>query len=84
MTAPGPKGQDEFVVLVSDRPRTFASAGLRETGAFGEFPLDVLRQNNQASNARPGLLAGEPTCLGQADCSPNYGAVRFLIEEISP
>jgi len=84
MIAPGPAGRDEFVVLVSDQPRTFTSAGLKKTGVFGEFPINALRQVYEVGNAKPGLLAGEPTCLGKPDCSSNYGAVKFSIEETTP
>lgn len=77
MTAEGPAGSDHFIVIVSKHPRDFSQAGLKKTGQFSEFALDLVKSNSDTNT-----LAGSPVCAAAGDCSAAYGAASFSIEEV--
>ena len=80
MTAGGPSGTDHFVAIVSENPRNFSAAGLRNVDPFGEFPPDVAAKLAAQAGSAP-LFAGTPVCPKEP-CSPRYGAAIFSIEEV--
>lgn len=73
MVAGGPPGTNQFVALVSEFPRDFSAAGLKQIESFAEIPLDV---------ATGPALSGKPVCPDNKQCSGAYGAATFSIEEI--
>ena len=81
MTAQGPTGIDHFVAIVSDQPRDFSAAGLKERDSFAEFPPDTAALYRSYVGTQP-LFAGKAICTPNADCSQAYGAAVFSIEEI--
>jgi hypothetical protein len=83
MVAGGPPGTNEFIALVSDRPRDFGQVGLTKVGPFAEFSLDNLASLFRTGGGNAAVLAGTPVCAPAAPCSASYGAARFTIEEIN-
>lgn len=82
MTAGGPPGIDEFVALVSERPRDFGQIGLTKVGPFAEFSLDNVAAQFRSNSGKTAVLAGTPSCEPGSPCSAAYGAARFTIEEV--
>lgn len=82
MTAAGPPGMDQFVVMVSENPRDFADVGLIKVGPFAEFPLVGVARLMETSPSQA-ALAGKPICASKGHCSTAYGAARFSIEEVN-
>jgi serine/threonine protein kinase len=82
ITAAGPPGTNHFVAFVSDRPRDFAAAGLKDLQPFSEFPFDVAERLSLKHAGPQPLLAGTPVCPGTSACPDGYGAAVFSIEEI--
>lgn len=83
MTAGGPPGTNEFVALVSERPRDFGQIGLTKVGPFAEFALDNLAAMFRSNPGNTPVLAGTPVCAPGGPCSAAYGAARFTIEEVN-
>ena len=84
LDVPGPAGTDHFVAIVSDVPRSFASAGLLAGDPFSEFPIARVRQLQQSYTGSTPLFAGTPDCATAPACSPAYGATKFTIDEVNP
>jgi serine/threonine protein kinase len=82
ITAAGPPGTNHFVAFVSDRPRDFAAAGLKDLQPFSEFPFDVAERLSLAHSGPQPLFAGTPVCPDTGACARDYGAAVFSIEEI--
>jgi serine/threonine protein kinase len=79
--AGGPPGVNRVLVLVSPRPRDFATAGLRLGEPFSEFSQSAL----QAAIAKDGsaVLAGQARCIeGAAGCDTSFGAAMFEVIEV--
>lgn len=85
MDAAGPPGTDQFVVIVSDSPRDFTSAGIKPSEPFAEFPLTATMQPGQENGTTTPVFAGKADCpAGQKSaCSESFGAAMFSIEEIT-
>jgi hypothetical protein len=83
MTAGGPPGTNEFIALVSERPRDFKQIGLAKVGPFAELSLDNLAELIRSNTGNTAVLAGTPICASGSACSPSYGAARFTIEEVN-
>ena len=81
MGVAGPPGVDEFVVILSDVPRDFSTAGLVVGELFGEFPIARAADLQREYTGSAPLFAGEPMCESGANCSALYGASSFSIEE---
>lgn len=79
MESAGPPGTNDFLVVVSDAPRDFDATGLKKVDPFAEFPRDKAAQLAAAGGPSPFL--GKPRCTTQ-ECSTNYGAAIFTIEEV--
>ena len=84
MIADGPPGTDHFVVMVSESPREFKNAGLKNKDPFSEFPLAAAARDYAAYSGKTPLFAGKATCPPTANgaCSDSFGAASFSIEEI--
>ena len=82
MTAGGPPGTNQFVAMVSETPRDFANAGLKNAGAFSEFPKERVAGLLRSNAGGEAVLAGAPVCAAGANCPKGYGAARFNIVEI--
>jgi hypothetical protein len=83
MSSEGPSGVNHFVVMVSDQPRDFSGAGLKQGKYFGEFPMNVLRDRFLSSPDAVSILSGNAGCdEAVGACSSAYGAVKFSIEEV--
>jgi hypothetical protein len=83
MTAGGPPGTNEFIALVSERPRNFKQVGLTKVGPFAELSLDNLAALIRSNSGNTAVLAGTPVCASGSPCSAAYGAARFTIEEVN-
>lgn len=85
MMAGGPPGTNEFVALVSERPRDFGQVGLTKVGPFAEFSLENVASMYRSNPGNTAILAGSPICdrAGSGPCSAAYGAARFTIEEVN-
>jgi hypothetical protein len=83
MTAGGPPGTNEFIALVSERPRDFGQIGLTKVGPFAEFSLDQVATLFRSNSGNTAVLAGTPVCPSGGACSAAYGAARFTIEEVN-
>lgn len=81
MESAGPPGINDFLVVVSDVPRDFAASGLKKVDPFAEFPLDKAAQLAGSGSSGPSPFLGKPNCPTR-ECSPNYGAAMFTIEEV--
>lgn len=77
----GPAGVDQIVVIVSDSPRDFSSAGLHKGDLFGSFPIEKAGKLQQAYRGASPLFAGLANCGEAPGCSQTYGASMFSIEE---
>jgi serine/threonine protein kinase len=85
MVAGGPPGTNQFVAMVSDAPRDFHAAGLKDLAPYAEFPLAALAALPPVPEGQAPLLAGKPACDAAAPaCSASYGAAVFSIAEIAP
>ncbi|WBS00580.1 serine/threonine-protein kinase [Pseudoduganella sp. SL102] len=86
MTAAGPPGTNQFVAIVSDRPRDFRGAGLKVLTPFSEFDLGTASNGARVPGTASPLFAGTARCDGvpAAQCSPSYGAAVFSIAEVAP
>jgi serine/threonine protein kinase len=86
MIADGPPGTDHFIVIISENPRDFSSAGLKSIDPFAEFPLDEAVRLYREYDGPVPLFAGKAQCLpsSSSDCTESYGAAVFSIEEIEP
>jgi serine/threonine protein kinase len=84
MGAEGPAGTDQFVVMVSDSPRDFQGAGLKDRNPFAEFPLTEAARLQRAHGGPVPVFAGKASCHGTRTdaCSASFGAAVFSIEEI--
>jgi serine/threonine protein kinase len=83
LTVTGPPGRDQLLVIVSQHPRRFNKAGMRLEGEFGAFPKAAFLQALQKHTGSSALLAGEVDCAKTSrDCSPDYGAAVFEVEEV--
>ncbi|MEO8654939.1 MAG: serine/threonine-protein kinase [Ramlibacter sp.] len=83
MTAGGPPGTNEFIALVSERPRDFRPLGLTKVGPFAEMSVDRVAALLRASSGNTAPLAGSPVCASGGPCPAGYGAARFSIEEVN-
>ena len=81
MIAQGPPGIDHFVAIVSDQPRDFGKAGLKQRDLFAEFSLDSGTLQHPFEGSQP-LYAGKAICAPATDCSHSYGATVFSIKEV--
>lgn len=81
MESAGPPGTNDFLVVVSDAPRDFAASGLKKVDPFAEFPLDKAAQLAASGANGPSPFLGKPNCPTR-ECSSNYGAAIFTIEEV--
>ncbi|GAC1421025.1 MAG: hypothetical protein NVSMB6_22680 [Burkholderiaceae bacterium] len=81
----GPPGVDQFVVMVSDRPRSFSNAGLRQGELFGEFPPDFVARAAPITAHSPPVFAGIAECAQETGtaCPATYGAAKFSISEVT-
>lgn len=86
MSATGPPGTDQLLVMVSEAPRDFSAAGLIPSPPFAEFRLDKGGRIGAATPEAAQRYAGQPRCPGQQDsaCPRAYGAALFSIEEVAP
>ena len=85
MRAEGPPGTNQFVALVSDAPRDFHGAGLKELAPFAEFPLATAALLPPSPAGQGPLFAGKPVCpAATPECSAAYGAAVFSIAEVAP
>jgi Protein kinase domain/Domain of unknown function (DUF4384) len=84
MIADGPPGTDHFLVIVSNYPRDFSSAGLQNFDSFARFaPEDASRLYREYRGSTP-LFAGKAMCeAGTPGCSELYGAAVFSVEEVA-
>ena len=84
MIADGPPGTDQFVAIVSDRPRDFGAAGLTTIDPFAEFPVSQASRLYHSYTGTTPLFAGKAICTPNltSGCSESYGAAVFSIEEI--
>ncbi|MES2070980.1 MAG: serine/threonine-protein kinase [Pseudomonadota bacterium] len=82
LTVQGPAGIDQLLVIVSDSPRDFSSAGFRmHNNDFAEFSAANLGAGNPAGT--PSLHTGTVKCAGNKQpCSEAFGAAMFTIEEV--
>lgn len=82
MTADGPAGSDEFLVIVSDRPRSFSASGMIAVSPFAQFNQDLaLTALNQAPGGRS-PFSGTVVCGESTNCSQTYGAATLSIREV--
>jgi hypothetical protein len=89
LTAGGPPGKDTLLVIVADRPRDFAAAGLKPSGPFSAVDAGAAQdiQLVMADTVR----SMPPECSDPASvrnitikkrCSNGYGAALLTIEEV--
>jgi hypothetical protein len=79
----GPPGTNHLVAIVSEAPRDFRAAGLRDAAPFAEFPLDVAQARYAEHSGEIPLFAGRATCeAGTSRCPESFGAAVFSIEEV--
>ena len=82
MMADGPAGSDEFLVIVSDRPRNFSASGMEAVSPFAQFNQDrALTALKQASGGRS-PFSGTAVCGDLTNCSQTYGAATLSIREV--
>lgn len=82
MVAGGPAGANQFVAVVSERPRDFSEAGLVAVDPFAEFPLDSAATIAAANQGGQSPFLGKPVCpAGGTACPDAYGAAVFTIVE---
>ena len=62
MVAGGPAGANQFVAVVSERPRDFSEAGLVAVDPFAEFPLDSAATIAAANQGGQSPFLGKPVC----------------------
>ncbi len=86
MLASGPPGINHFVIIVSDNPRDFSSAGLSDYYPFAKFPFQQAQDLYLNYDDNKALFAGTAICQENNIniCSQSYGAAVFSIEEIEP
>ena len=83
LVAEGPPGTNHFVAIVSESPREFESAGLRDVEPFAEFPLEEAQARYAAHAGQTPLFAGRAKCApAVVDCPESFGAAVFSIEEV--
>lgn len=85
MTASGPAGIDRFVVIVSDVPRQFRDAGLRQGSLFADFPIELVSRAAAVASGVMPVFAGKADCTRAPElpCSDRYGAARFEMTEVA-
>jgi Domain of unknown function (DUF4384) len=84
LMAEGPPGTDNFIVIVSDRPRDFAATGLKAVDLFAQFPPEQAARLYRSHTGPIPLFAGKAICSNASPgCSESYGAAVFSIEEIA-
>ena len=82
--ADGPPGINHFIVIISDYPRDFSSAGLQPIDPFAEFPFKQSAQLYLSHIESTPLFVGKAICPQDLirNCDETYGAAVFSIEEI--
>jgi hypothetical protein len=81
MTADGPAGRDEFLVIVSKHPRDFSAGGMLAAPPFAQFsPERALAALKRAPGGRS-PLSGAAVCVEKATCNESYGAATLSIQE---
>ncbi|MBD8528356.1 MULTISPECIES: serine/threonine-protein kinase [unclassified Massilia] len=78
--AAGPAGVDHFLVMVSESPRDFRSAGLETSELFSDFPAARAATLQREYTGATPLFAGIPSC-SRPLCPGAYGAAGFTVEE---
>ena len=81
MTAGGPAGTNRFVAIVSENPRDFLAAGWVTGDPFAEFPPELAAKIT-GTTADHAAYAGKTVCPSSGNCSNDYGAAAFLIQEV--
>ena len=81
MTAAGPPGTNDMIVMVSERPRNFRDIELSKLGPFWVASLSRVETLVRTGSGTAAALAGVPQCAAEP-CATRYGAARFLIEEV--
>jgi hypothetical protein len=85
LSATGPPGTDQLLVMVSEAPREFSAAGLVPRPPFAEFRLDARGRIGPDTPDAAQRYAGTARCPGRDDsaCPRSYGAALFSIEEVA-
>ena len=88
ITASGPPGVNQIVVMVSRSPRDLSGTGLKlSSGEIPEFDLqDAARRWARRESGSPNPFVGAVECRGKAgkfDCAQGYGAQMVEVVEVS-
>ncbi len=85
----GPKGTNQFLLVVSDEPRDLSHTGWQYRSPNGmdrEFSNDTAKKAYQDATGDLSMFLGTALCAqgGAATCSNLYGAAHFAVEEMDP
>ncbi|QNP49168.1 serine/threonine-protein kinase [Diaphorobacter aerolatus] len=84
MTAGGPRGVNQFAVIVSAVERDFSETGAQSDGVFSQIPLNVLAALETANSSNTGAaspLLGKAVCPSGGQCGNEYGVAFFSVTE---
>ena len=77
-----PAGREDFLVIVSARPRQYTALGATVQDTFLVLPTgDRLAALATAAKGKPSILTGSPLPCDGADCW-DYGAARFSVDVV--
>ncbi len=81
LKAAEPLGLEDFLVLVTAEPRSFAPWSTEKDPAYGFLTLPAKGPATGAAPGAPSWLLGQPSC-GKPSCSPDFGAAVFSVEVV--
>lgn len=83
MTAAGPAGTNQFVVLISEHRRNFSASGMTAVPPFAQVNPTLAQKELQRSGTQRSLFAGDAVCPEINNCSNSYGAATLTIHEVN-
>jgi len=81
LKASEPAGLEDFLVLVTAEPRSFAPWSTEKDPAYGFLMLPAKGPATGAAPGAPSWLLGQPGC-GRSNCAAEFGAAVFSVEAV--
>jgi hypothetical protein len=81
LKASEPAGLEDFLVLVTAEPRSFAPWSTEKDPAYGFLMLPAKGPATGAAPGAPSWLLGQPDC-GRSNCAAEFGAAVFSVEAV--
>jgi serine/threonine protein kinase len=81
MEIAGPAGTDHYLVIVSEQPREFSTAGMVPEGGFGDFPRAAAEAAARQYTGAGSVFSGRPECAPA--CADEYGAALFTVQTVN-